>query len=32
LIGIQSRADAVVYVLGRIEKKSKRGTGFLSAD
>ena len=32
LISIQSLTDAVVYVLGRIEKKSKRGTGFLTTD
>ena len=32
LISIQSLADAVVYVLGRIEKKSKRATGFLTTD
>jgi len=30
LISIQSCADAIVYVLGRVEKKSKRATGFLS--
>ena len=30
LVNIGQTSEATVYVLGRMEKKSKRGTGFLN--
>ncbi len=32
LISIAQRADATVYVLGRVDKKQKSRTGFLQTD